>query len=472
MTVERAPILPNPPREYDEVYMRGLVSRIERALLDHARALGVVTVGAIEPETLIPAGGWWKSDVPPPVSNYYLPGRVFIGAGAFNSDERTTGDNWLVTDLGAGSRSLFRGSHMVALARQGGTVATFATRASDRYRSPMQTITVPAWATGQSVVAGAQRARLGYVYQATNSGTTGAPGPSHTSGIVADGGGVSWLMANDRGAAFTPTVSFRLGYADIADGVQTVVDQVEAIRESGAGSIYGQILIAKNKGSNVLSNPYAHAPADATMGVLLVGGGASTYGGSPANPSTAAITISDDLAKWNAGIVFEAGAMATIDGRQRAVMLGPNQAVQWWNSSSSVAFELRCDAVSSPAPTRLVSTGSALEVRSLTAGGIEDPVLVIDQPDLTGASRRANALRIYASVNTGGTPADGFTSIKAQGYDSNLDVYAEPKGTGLFGFGYLTTAATLPSAFTADRMLRIKDNSGNVYIVPCRVAAW
>lgn len=71
------------------------------------------------------------------------------------------------------------------------------------------------------------------------------------------------------------------------------------------------------------------------------------------------------------------------------------------------------------------------------------------------------------------SPAAGRMAIQPKGTSATIDLELAPKGaTGRIRTGYATTAATTPASFTADRILEIKDSSGNVYRIPCRSAAW
>jgi parallel beta-helix repeat protein len=108
-----------------------------------------------------------------------------------------------------------------------------------------------AWAAGQSITTGLYRTSGVHIYKAASSGTTALAAPSHTSGTVADGGGVSWTYINSfintnapRNCVVSGNVSGRqkagVNYSDAANWVANTLYAHQQINVTH--SVYGLIL--------------------------------------------------------------------------------------------------------------------------------------------------------------------------------------------------------------------------------------
>lgn len=427
--------------------------------------------GAVKQSSVTTNGAtYWSSDTPKG-QNITAKNRLLMGALSTGSEAQLSGTNWVSDPAQLGAHWMVRSSDLGSATITGGTAIFGATRNGDKYKTPLQTANRTVWAIGQVITIGNIRANRYGVYQATNNGTTGFPGPSHKSGTVADGGGVSWLFLSDRQSYMVSIAGSLVSIADVSDGEGTWTLYQESNRQAGGGVSFGREVAVKNKGSNVTADPFVVVQDGATIGDWFAGGGDPVYFGAPANPSTVAIAIGKNGSTWNSGIIFMQDALTAVGGRAGAIQMSNNHEIQWFASAGVTKFGIRYDNNASARETRLVSNGFTTELRGVRSTGVEETVFSVSQPDLSAVGARTNFFFADANVNTGAA-GSGHVQLTASGYDTNIDIRLTPKGTGLVRFGNSTTAATVPANFTADRILFIKDGSGTSYAIPCRATGW
>lgn len=372
--------------------------------------------------------GWWASDTTAPriVQNA---SRSFFGIPSSTADGQNSGTNWVSSNF---DHYLIRSNTLTSLSVTGGTAVFGATRNGDRYRQPTLSTALTVWASGQTITSGQYRGYNGKRYQASNSGTTGATPPTHGSGTVSDGG-VSWTYIDNRGQYFTPIAISGLAWSEFDDGEAVWGSYFDLTRGASGGLLFGVEYAVKNLGGNVVADPFTMLPAGGTLGAWFAGGGDASYGGSPTNPATVAIGIGRNASAWNTGILFGQNALATINGRARAIGLGPTHAIQWFRSASTPTFEIRSDGGVAGRETRVVSNGFTTEWRGVRPSGTEETIFSISQPDLSAANSRANQFYFDVSVTTGAA-GTGWVKAQAAGYDTNVDFQFETKGAGVFDF--------------------------------------
>src|SRR5262249_51258717 len=116
--------------------------------------------------------------------------------------------------------------------------------------------------------------------------------------------------------------------------------------EAGARYSWGLEIAVKNKGSNVINDPYNGGPIGLTQGIWLAGGGDNTYGGSAANPSSVAILVGKNAHTWNKGICFLqdgiTGAIGT-SGTGTAIAFGRGHMLEWYASSGVPGYQVYSD---------------------------------------------------------------------------------------------------------------------------------
>lgn len=370
--------------------------------------------------------------------------RLFVGDGADEDGTTTPSGTWLSSLLNA---YLTRGTQLLSISPSGGTAGTFATRRSDVYDGNA------VWTSGEAVTAGAKR---GYInsngaqtlYTAQNSGTTGATPPTHTTGTVSDGT-VSWTFTQ---------LQYRTGLAlsfvalnDALDGGTVTGMYGEVVRSSGAGGMtIGFELDAKNLGSDVGNNPYAMDPSGGTVGLWLGGGGDSTYGGAPANPSMAAINVVRNSHTWNKGLVFGATSLTDIGGGiYIPIALFEGCYIRQYVSDGSNGGQISFNVTAGNERTRLNFANRSIQF--------------LCQSALMGA---------FSSAPSAGTAPDeyldliaqaagtGYSSIQPRGTASDVGLRLLTKGTGV-----ITTGATVQP--TADATYALGDPSAqytNAYV--------
>jgi hypothetical protein len=209
--------------------------------------------------------------------------------------------------------------------------------------------------------------------------------------------------------------------------------------ESGSSSSYGLEVAAKNKGSNITGTPYGLALG--VEGARLVAGGDASYGGSPANPSKAALVILGGASTWNDGILFESGGLTETSSVSRAMSMGVGMRLYWYTSGGNKGFAIRSDNDTGGSDTELIASANAL-----TWIGANGKAAVTFTHNATGVNR----IDLNSSVTTV-APA-----VRALGDDTNIDLALTPKGTGVVMFGTRTAIG----AETVTGYITIKDSGG------------
>lgn len=429
-----------------------------------------LTGAFLQTPPVVNGDAYWSSD-PTPGKNVNIGGRVLAGDAATGSEAQLSGTSWVSDPAQLGAHWMLRSALVASVTPNGGTAVFGATRNGDKYATPIQSVDRTVWGIGQAITAGMVRANRFGVYQATNNGTTAFPGPSHKSGSSADGGGVIWSFLSDRNSYMVPIAGSFVSTADVSDGEGTWTLYQESNRQAGGGVSFGREVAVKNKGSNVVADPFNVVQDGATIGDWFAGGGDASYFGAPANPSTVAIAIGRNSAAWNSGIIFTTNSLTITNGRAGAIQMANNHEIQWFGAAGVTKFGIRYDNNASAREARIVSNGFGTDLRGVRSTGAEETLFSIAQPDLSAAGARTNFFFVDANVNTGAA-GSGHVQLTASGYDTNIDIRLTPKGSGLVRFGNSTGAASVPANFTADRILYIKDGSGVAYAIPCRATGW
>lgn len=236
------------------------------------------------------------------------------------------------------------------------------------------------------------------------------------TGLVAISG-VS--RSSDQNAAPTASIGVA-GYCinDKASGLGWGM-YTEVQHESAATAGYGIEIDAKNKGSNISYNPYSASGAG-TYGAWIVAGGDTAYGGSPANPSAAAIVIKKNAHTWNTGIVFGKDSITGDDGTTGtgiAIDMAKGHTLRWMLSSSAFGAAIRSDVATSGKDVQMLFSDDL--VAFYGSNGKE--IFSANRP--TAAA--VNNIRVYSAA-TGVAP-----TVAAIGDDTNVDLTLSPQGTGV-----------------------------------------
>lgn len=418
-----------------------------------------------------PTGSWNVNDSTP-ARIHRVNDRVFGGlaaAQAYGSSEEfgpafkrlhTWLGGWTDEDLVDHSGPGFyleNSAQWLTVSSVGGIGLTGASRASDKYRAFGYSV----WEASETVSVGAKRGYQNRLYTATVGGTTSTTPPSHTSGTATDGT-VTWQF--DRRSPGTPIGVAAIGISDIEDGDGRWASYTEGQREPGAATIYGRELAMKNMGDDVHNNPYNRFPGGATIGDWFAGGGDASVG-APANPSTAAILIGKNAASWNKGIVFTEDALTLVGSLGRiAVAMPEDVRIAWFTSESASSDEGVLGAfIDSDVDETAKQTGMTFSndtVKLSARGGI------LATFENGAAAGTPNHFR-FISKPSGDAPV-----IFVDGTDANINLIAQPKGSGLFGVSYASFAATTPANFVAERILAISAGGSTFFIAGRTAGAW
>jgi hypothetical protein len=221
--------------------------------------------------------------------------------------------------------------------------------------------------------------------------------------------GVAGFVINDS----STTQTARALYGDL---------QFQATGTLGYG--YGLELAIKNKAANKTSTPDLLDVG--TYGIQLTAGGDASYGGSPTNPSNTGILFQTGASTWNKGIIFANNSLTLVGGRGRAIGLGKNYHISWYDGNNNEAFYIVSGVATSGKGASLNITDNAWNFQD--QGGNHTI-----QCTNTGSST-ANYLNIYS--NTTGNPV----RLAANGSDTNITLTLEPQAAGtVHVVGSLTT---------------------------------
>lgn len=278
-------------------------------------------------------------------------------------------------------------------------------------------------------------------------------------------GGVFATRSSDQ-AAYNPTGETAIGVVgvalnDFAGTAKTAwAAYLEAVRSSGVnGFTHGVEIAVKNKGSDITQTPYSFNNGGATHGIWFAGGADPSYDGAPANPSAAAMVVVKNGSTWNRGLVFTKDSLTGADGTTGtaiAIQMAKGHKIDWQHSAGQGA------AIWSEITTAANAVNLTFFEGSTSFVNNNKLLLKIDT-----VATPVNGIGIAAIGSSGGVP-----NVYARGDDTNVDLGLYTKGTGVWRANYASTAATTPANFTADRLFKFKDSSGNVYYIPCRSATW
>ena len=213
-------------------------------------------------------------------------------------------------------------------------------------------------------------------------------------------------------------------------------------RGTSSSSGYGIEIDAKNMSADVSANPFS-LPAGA-YGAWIAGGGDSAYGGTPANPSTAAIVIKTNDHTWNTGIIFEATSITGTDGTSGtgiAMSLARGHIQRWYMTGGFKGFDIRSDVDNNSQNHAILAGNNALQFLNAASNR---------SAQVTHVGSGVNYVELVGSVTT------SAVQVNAKGSDTNIDLALSGKGTGVLSFG----AHTAIGSEALSGYITIKDSGG------------
>lgn len=181
---------------------------------------------------------------------------------------------------------------------------------------------------------------------------------------------------------------------------------------------YGLEIAVKNKSTNQTSTPYFATTG--TYGIWLPGGGDSTYGGSPANPSNTAIAIGKNATTWNKGIVFFKDGLTGADGTTgtaTAIEMGKGHRVVWLATGGYAGFAIRSDVNAAASDTAMTAINNAV----VFSGANGKNMLQIGH-----SSGAVN----WLGINNSASGSSVSLYANSDGTDSNVNILVTPLGNG------------------------------------------
>jgi hypothetical protein len=271
-------------------------------------------------------------------------------------------------------------------------------------------------------------------------------------------GGVFAARTSDKSAGgYYGTAT--IGVLGIVENDDTSVNQTigwagyfEANRGTNNKVVFGLEISIKNKGDNKTSNPYSVDYG--TTGIWLPAGGDASYNGVNANPCATAIMIGrgDDQGNpalpmsWNRGIIFNAKSITGTDGVTGtgiAIDLAKGHVIRWATPLGQNGAAIYSQADDTAKAQTIVFANDQIQFLDNSQGF----TAIISKG--TGV---ANQIRLFSEA-TGTAPR-----VQAEGIDTNVDLYLQPKGTGRVQYGVHTGTADAPIS----GYIEIKDAGGTV----------
>ncbi|MEZ2417659.1 hypothetical protein [Luteibacter sp. RCC_6_2] len=176
----------------------------------------------------------------------------------------------------------------------------------------------------------------------------------------------------------------------------------------------------------------------------------------------AAINIQSNPKSFKLGLNFGATSIVGtngVTGAGTAIAFARGHRMVWYNSAGNITSVIDGSVSTASLGTQLRFTDSGASLADVNG----NPIIQAG----SGVSATANFLYVLGS-----TSGQGKVQLSGAGSDTNIDIKLTPKGTGRVQFDYAVATATTPSAFSATRILAIKDSSGNQFYVPCATSGW
>lgn len=201
-------------------------------------------------------------------------------------------------------------------------------------------------------------------------------------------------------------------------------------------------------------------------GIQLASGGEATATAGLVKTASSAISIlSNDqnrVANFEKGIVFDRYAIDGTDGVTGsgiAMAFSTGHHQSWFDISNNQVGSIGADVDATAASwTKAVfSSGGFFLTKGLDGGVLFQVDPVAD----------AEAYIAATAFGAGGAPR-----IEARGIATDIDIYAQPKGAGLFGITYAVEFAGTPGSFSPAYHLAIKDGTGSTFYIPAAAVAW
>lgn len=216
---------------------------------------------------------------------------------------------------------------------------------------------------------------------------------------------------------------------------------------SAAANSYGMEIAVKNKGDNVIGNPYALGYG--TYGIWFAGGSDDAYGGSPTNPCNAAMVVLQNSQTWNVGLLFAADGLTGSDGVTgvaTAISMAKGHIIRWQQAGSIAGAQIRSDVSIGGRDVSLVFDNNRVGYYGTTGTN-----LFFTDHDSSAAIGNVNWMTIKNAPN-GSAPR----IIANASADADVDISLEPHGAGVVKFG--THAVKAAEAFSG--YITIRDASG------------
>lgn len=343
--------------------------------------------------------------------------RIFTGSAALDAagtDNKLDGTTFIGDPAQAvNSHYLELGAQNLNVNYYGGIGITSGARSLDRYEYKG---CLGVWAAGISVTAGDKYGYNSKIYVADSTGTTGTTELTHSTGSVSDGL-INWTY--DGPVEGTTIADAAVLLQNVIDGRGAWARYTEAVRSPEGGTAFAEEIAVKNKGSDVVSNPYNHLASNSTIGQWFAGGGDPFLnGGVPTNPSTAAIVIGKNGDTWNTGIIFAADGITGTDGVSgagNAISMGKGHQLSWFTTDGVNSSNIKSQVSNSSQKVGIEFVNGAVRTKG-NSGEITS--------EIQNVNSSINYLRVTPSTTS------NPVTLRTVGSDTNIDLKLQTQGTG------------------------------------------
>jgi hypothetical protein len=364
--------------------------------------------------------------------------RMFFGSAAKDAGGTTSfsDSTTFIAGFDFNSYYLERAAQNLSISKRGGIGTVSGSVGSARYT----TLGYAIWQGTTAVLVGDKRGWGGRLYTATIAGTTSSTPPSHTSGTATDGT-VTWQFDD-----YTYNVAIgeaACALADMDDGSGVWARYSEIVRLPAGGTSFAHEIVVKNKGNDVVNNPYNRFPQGATIGDMYAGGGDPSLG-APTAPSTCGALFIKNGQTWNKGIVFDKESITGTDGVTGygiAIALAKGHLQSWFTPEGLIGAEVTSDVTQNAKRGLIIFGNNNVKYR---AGGS----VVFTASKLTDGSTGSILAESYG----------GNARLSAESTGTDADLLLSGKGAGFVRFG---THVAL-SGETVTGSILMKDESGTL----------
>jgi len=222
----------------------------------------------------------------------------------------------------------------------------------------------------------------------------------------------------------------------------------EIQHETGSSSI-GLEIGAKNSSAVVTNAKTPYTNAGGVFGLWAAGGGDNAFGPVSTQPSNTALVVLKNSQPWKRGIVFTSDGIDGTDGSAVsvtngvAINLARRHLIQWNDPTNDVmGASITSTVTTSASSVQMVMADAQIQFLGPAS---------VDAFYITAVASAVNFPSVRSAI--AGAPV----RLEANGTDANIDIWINPKGTGVLRVGTWTSNADA----AVNGYVTIKDSAGS-----------